>query len=166
MFDRYPLDDPSGTALQMGLTVRRSMGGTSGALYDIFFHAAAAQLKQQSPVTGDAAATAAAWAASFEAGVGAIRHYGGAAEGDRTMLDALLPAAAALRAALGAGSAPLEALAAAVDAAQQGADATRTMAAGAGRSSYVPEDVLKDNPDPGAQAAASWLRAIQQSLSS
>jgi hypothetical protein len=43
---KYPLDHPAATALQLGLTCRRTMGGTSGVLYDIFFHAAAAQLKR------------------------------------------------------------------------------------------------------------------------
>ena len=50
---KYPLDDPSGTALQLGLSVRRSMGGTSGVLYDIFFNAAASHLKSNTiPASG------------------------------------------------------------------------------------------------------------------
>lgn len=96
--------------------------------------------------------------------MGAIKAYGGAALGDRTMLDALLPATTTLSAQLDEGASASDALKAAVAAAQAGADATCTMAAGAGRSSYVPEEVLKDNPDPGAQAAAGWLRAVLNSL--
>ncbi len=45
-------------------------------------------------------------------------------------------------------------------AAQEGAEHTRGMAASAGRSSYVPEAVLKDVPDPGACAVATWMAAL------
>lgn len=45
-------------------------------------------------------------------------------------------------------------------AAQEGAECTRDMAAAAGRSSYVPEAVLKDVPDPGACAVAIWMGAL------
>mmetsp|Transcript_14836 Transcript_14836/g.28571 ORF Transcript_14836/g.28571 Transcript_14836/m.28571 type:complete len:581 (-) Transcript_14836:570-2312(-) len=158
---KYPLDDPSGTALQLGLSVRHSMGGTSGALYDIFFHAAAACLKQNSLSEANAAL---GWASALEAGVQAIQLYGGAKVGDRTMLDALVPATGALKSALSSGTSPLEALEAAVAAAQAGADATCHMDAGAGRSSYVPKEILMDNPDPGAQGAAIWLKAVFESL--
>lgn len=41
------------------------------------------------------------WAAAAHAGVAAVRHYGGASPGDRTMLDALHPAAEALMHAAG-----------------------------------------------------------------
>ena len=67
-----------------------------------------------SRVGTDAAAVAFAWANTFEAGVEAIKFYGGADVGYRTMLDALLPASAALKSALTSGSAPMDALAAAV----------------------------------------------------
>jgi hypothetical protein len=39
------------------------------------------------------------------------------------------------------------------------------MVAAAGRSSYVPESVLRDVPDPGAQAVAVWMHALLESLS-
>lgn len=80
------------------------------------------------------------------------------------MLDALVPATGALKSALSSGTSPLEALEAAVAAAQAGADATCHMDAGAGRSSYVPKEILMDNPDPGAQGAAIWLKAVFESL--
>lgn len=52
----------------------------------------------------------------------------------------------------------------AVAAAESGADSTKTMAAAAGRSSYVPESVLRDVPDPGAHAVAIWLAAVLNGL--
>ena len=45
-------------------------------------------------------------------------------------------------------------------AAEDGASATKSMEASAGRSTYVPEAVLRDVPDPGAQAVCVWLKAI------
>jgi len=70
------------------------------------------------------------------------------------MLDALVPALAALRAG---------GLGAAVRAAQEGAARTAAMTkAGAGRSSYVREEVLAGVPDPGAVAVAAVLAAIAE----
>ena len=52
------------------------------------------------------ARNARALAGAFQAAAGAIATYGGAAEGDRTMLDALLPAARAMQEAADSGQAP------------------------------------------------------------
>jgi len=89
--------------------------------------------------------------------------YGGAEPGDRTMLDALHPAGSTLNTQLTAGTEPLEALRKAVEAAEHGAHSTSTMAARAGRSSYVNDEHLSC-PDPGALAAAIWLRTAYNSL--
>ena len=78
------------------------------------------------------------------------------------MLDALVPAAAALQEA--SGSAPAELAHAAAEAAQKGADTTKTMLAAAGRSAYVPQEELKNIPDPGAQGVAVWLAAVAKAL--
>ncbi len=56
------------------------------------------------------------------------------------------------------------AAAAAAAAAEQGAQATVRMGAGAGRSSYVPDHVLRATPDPGATAAAVWIGAIARAM--
>jgi dihydroxyacetone kinase len=158
----YAVDDPAATAAGLAASVRRAMGGTSGVLYDILFSAAEASLRAP-------ASAAATWparlAAALGAGAGAVARCGGAGRGMRTMLDALLPAADAASLALGAdaddGAAALDAAAAA---AELGADATVDMPALAGRSSYVPAAVLRATPDPGAKAAAAWLRAAARSV--
>ena len=102
------------------------------------------------------------WFAGFEAGVAAARKYGGALPGNRTMLDALVPALEAARAKVteGRASSGVEALELAARAAEEGAEATKAMAAGAGRSSYVPEHVLLSVADPGATATAAWIRGV------
>lgn len=63
-----------------------------------------------------------------------------------------------------AGEAASAAAHAAANAAQEGAEATRSMSAAAGRASYVSEESLADNPDPGAMAVAIWLEAVSEEL--
>ncbi|KAK9824231.1 hypothetical protein WJX72_008791 [[Myrmecia] bisecta] len=157
--DKLPLNDPVATVAAIARSVS-TMGGSSGALYNIFFTAAAGALHSSSP--GQEVPSVATCAAAFQTGVAAMQRYGGASAGDRTMLDALLPAARAFKdsAAGGFGGA----IRAAASAAEQGAEATKSMAASAGRSSYVPMAALADTADPGAQAVACWLRAIATSL--
>mmetsp|Transcript_9161 Transcript_9161/g.36949 ORF Transcript_9161/g.36949 Transcript_9161/m.36949 type:complete len:601 (+) Transcript_9161:185-1987(+) len=149
-----PVDEPAELALAVGMTIRRSMGGTSGALYDIFFSAAAAAMK------GEPATSPATWLAGFKAGIASMSRYGGASEGDRTMLDALLPAAEAASKAITQSAGGAWAASVAADAAEKGAAATKEMVAAAGRSSYVPVEVMKSVPDPGATAAAAWIRGV------
>lgn len=157
----YPLNDAAATVHELGSSIRRVTGGTSGILYDIFTRAAFVILKNVgNPVT------AKKWSAAFEAAVAAVGKYGGASAGHRTLLDALLPASTTLQEKLAAGEDPLKAFNAAADAAVAGAAATKSMLAQSGRSSYVPEYVLAKVPDPGAMAAAEWLRAAAQALSS
>lgn len=131
----------------IGLTLRRAVGGTSGPLYSAFVIAAARELQSG---TADAAALARA----FNAGTQTLMRLGGAAPGDRTMVDALAPAAAAL---VSEGSAGAR-IAAAAQAARQGALATAGLKPRRGRSSYIGDRAL-GHPDPGAMAVAVWLEA-------
>ena len=141
-------------ARSIGLQIRKSMGGTSGALYDIAFAAAAAAMTTKDE-----------WFVGFEAGTRAMMTYGGAKAGDRTILDALIPAMEAAREAVRAdGADEIAALRAAAAAAAAGAEKTKEMTAGAGRSSYVPAEVLRDVADPGATAAAVWIGAVSEAF--
>jgi dihydroxyacetone kinase len=88
-----------------------------------------------------------------------VREVGGAEVGDRTMVDALSPAADAFEAAVRDGAGWRDALSAAADAAAAGAAATAQIRARLGRSSYLGDRVL-GRPDPGAQAVALWLAAL------
>jgi len=137
------------------------MGGSSGALYSIFLNAVATQLGAQTPARG--LPNAADLAAAFAAGCAAMSQYGGATTGHRTMLDALLPASDSMTAAAAQGASIPALLQAAAKAAEAGAEATKTMVAGAGRASYLPDDVVKNVPDPGAKAVAMWLSAVAES---
>ncbi|WP_406698928.1 dihydroxyacetone kinase subunit DhaK [Singulisphaera sp. Ch08] len=153
----YPLDDPSATLQALGLTLQKALGGTSGALYALLFLRASARLRDLAPTSPKS------WSEAFRTGTEAIGELGGSRPGDRTMLDALLPALDALESSLDAGATPAKALDAAAEAAEAGSDATARMSPRRGRSSYLGDRVL-GYPDPGAIAVAVWLRAVASAL--
>lgn len=131
---------------EIGLAMRKSIGGTSGPLYAAFAIAA-------SQAAADGGNDSATLARAFTAGADAIKRLGGADAGDRTMLDALIPAAAAMTA-----NTTAEQLTAAATAARSGAERTATMHPRRGRSSYIGDRAI-GHPDPGAVAVALWLEA-------
>jgi len=134
--------------------LRRELGGTSGPLYAAFAVRAASHLAER-----DEADSAGAWAAAFRAGIEGVQALGGGKAGDRTMLDALLPAADAMDAAVARGDTAPAVLQAAIKAAHAGVDATKQMRPRLGRSSYLGDRAL-GHADPGAFAVALWLEAI------
>ncbi|KAM8882582.1 triokinase/FMN cyclase isoform 4-T4 [Synchiropus picturatus] len=137
--------------------VQEKMGGSSGALYSLFLTAAAGHMTDSS---GDAAS----WARALHAGTEAMRRYGGADPGDRTMLDALCPAAEEfMKVTTVPPGGHMAALQAAVERAAAGADSTRDLAARAGRSSYIAAERLA-LPDPGAVAVAAIFKAVCETL--
>ncbi|WP_298966406.1 dihydroxyacetone kinase family protein [uncultured Methylobacterium sp.] len=142
---------PVATLAGLGDALRRSIGGSSGPFYATALLRASRRLGDE-PDLGE-------WAAAFEEAVAAIADLGGARPGDRTMLDALHPAAGAFRAAVAAGRNARDALAAAADAAEAGAAATAGMTPRLGRASYLGERAV-GVPDAGASAVATWLRAL------
>jgi len=149
-----PLDDPGATIRTLGLTLQAALGGTSGAIYALLLLRTAAHLG-----TSVSGSTELALAEAFEAGCQAVSETGGAVPGDRTMLDALMPASTAFASAIRSGSPLKEALARAAEEADAGARATADMAPRRGRSSYLGHRVL-GHPDPGAVAVAIWLSAV------
>jgi dihydroxyacetone kinase len=153
----FPPDEPSAALHAVGRTLQSALGGTSGPLYAVFFLRGSVRLKGKAP--NDPLA----WADAFQAGCAGITELGGAVPGDRTMLDALAPAAAAFSAALAAGRPWPEALTSAAEAAERGAAATSTMTPRRGRSSYLGQRVI-GIPDPGAEAVAIWLQALARAL--
>jgi dihydroxyacetone kinase len=137
----------------VGATWQRAVGGTSGPLYAALLFRVAARLGAGR--TDDPGAWAAAWLAGCEA----VAELGGASRGDRTMLDALWPAAEAFQAALTAEAGVTDALRAARAAADDGARAAAGMLPRRGRSSYLGDRAL-GHPDPGAEAVAVLLAAL------
>ncbi|NXY53001.1 TKFC cyclase, partial [Callaeas wilsoni] len=151
MRSRPPPAAPAQLLSALADVLLEQMGGSSGVLYGLFLTAAARSLRGRSDF--------AAWADAMDAGIEAMQRYGGAAPGDRTMLDSLCAAAQALRSLRSPGADPLQVLAAAVQSAEAAAEATRHMEAGAGRASYIRSSRL-EQPDPGAVAVAAVLGAL------
>lgn len=139
-------------------TLRRSIGGSSGPFYAI----AALHAAQVLEPHGDHA-SALAWADSFDAAVASVSALGGARVGDRTMLDALNPAAQAFRAALLGGEPTGAALHQAAVAAADGAQKTAGMVPMQGRASYLGRTPL-ETVDGGAVAVAWWLESLASSV--
>ena len=96
--------------------------------------------------------------ALFQAGVEGIQQRGKAVLGDKTMLDALLPAVDAMRGALEAGSGLADILERGAAAAEAGMRATMSMQARKGRGSYLGDRSI-GHQDPGATASYLLLKA-------
>ncbi|MFC4224112.1 dihydroxyacetone kinase family protein [Lysinibacter cavernae] len=139
-------------------TLSRVIGGTSGPLYASLLLGAARTLGQ-----GDA--SEARLAEAFSTAVGYVTNLGGATVGDRTMMDALIPAAEAFASSIHDGASTSTALASATRAAVAGAESTAAMTALKGRSRYLGERAV-GTADPGAQAVAIWLAAVSAELNS
>ncbi|NXC49246.1 TKFC cyclase, partial [Penelope pileata] len=152
---RPPPSSPAHLLSALADLLLDKMGGSSGVLYGLFLTAAARPLHNRSDLP--------AWADAVDAGVEAMQRYGGAAPGDRTMLDALCAAAKELSALRSPGANVVAVLTSAVESAEAAAEATRHMEAGAGRASYISSAQLLQ-PDPGAVAAAAVLRAVLEGL--
>ncbi|XP_039466151.1 triokinase/FMN cyclase isoform X2 [Oreochromis aureus] len=148
---------PGQLLLVLAGLVQEKMGGSSGALYSLFLTAAAGHVTE-------GRSDAAAWANAMNAGTEAMKKYGGAAPGDRTMLDALCPAVDELiKLTTAPSGGHMAVLQSAVKKAASGAEATRDLKARAGRASYISPNLLS-LPDPGAVAVATILKAILEVL--
>jgi dihydroxyacetone kinase-like protein len=159
MLDDLPAADPTKTDIAAsadllrlaGRTLISTVGGASGPLYGTAFLRASGALATLSPDASPPAPVA--FVTALEAAVAGISALGKSTTGEKTMLDALAPAASAARAALDAGADTAAVLAAARDAAAAGAAATEPMLATKGRASYLGERSV-GHRDPGATSAA------------
>ena len=150
--DEAPPADLAALCKQVGMTLVKSVGGTSGPLYGTLF------LRMATALGSGGSADAAGFARALGAGVEGVVQRGRAEAGDKTMLDALAPALAALDAALASGSTLAESLRDAAAAAARGRDATAPMVARKGRASYLGERSV-GHLDPGATSAAMLIAA-------
>jgi len=130
-----------------------TVGGASGPLYGTAFLRAAGAI-----AAGDGR-PAETIVAALEAAAGGVASLGKAAPGEKTMLDALVPAAQAARAAVDSGGDLAAVASAARDAAEAGALATIPMLATKGRASYLGERSV-GHQDPGATSSALLLHAL------
>lgn len=150
--------DVSDGLMAMANAMRKAIGGSSGPFYATGLMRASRQL------AGIDEPTAQQMAEAFVAAVAAISELGGAKPSDRTMIDALHPAAETFRDKLAAGASAEEAWQYAVAAGEAGAEATASMKPRLGRASYLGERAV-GHPDGGAVAVGIWLKAIEAAIS-
>lgn len=137
-------DDVVNSVRTVADTIERDMGGTSGALYAIFFSALAKALDGD----GDGEVSARQWADAAAKARDTLLGYTKARPPSRTLVDPLVAFTDALGGGASAGDAAHKARAA--------ADNTKTLAATSGRAAYVDQEQLKREnvPDPGAYGLA------------
>ncbi|MFD5450267.1 dihydroxyacetone kinase subunit DhaL [Streptomyces sp. NPDC003470] len=136
---------PGAVLTLAGRQLISTVGGASGPLYGTL-------LRRTGKALGDAAEVSTEQLAdALRTGVDAVRTLGGAAPGDKTMIDALVPAVEALG----------DSFAAATAAAEEGAVATTPMLARKGRASYLGERSI-GHQDPGATSAALLIAGLQE----
>ena len=133
------------------------VGGAAGPLYGTAFLRASSALSGKEDVSPEDVAEA------IGAALSGVKQRGKAEEGDKTMVDALAPAAEAAKEAASAGSGAGEVFRAAAEAAGQGAEATVELTAKRGRASYLGERAA-GHMDPGARSSYLLLDAAARAL--
>ena len=133
-----------GTMLKTtGMALVSTVGGASGPLYGTAFMQAGKALAGKTELDAQDLVTI------LDAFVAGVQLRGKSVAGEKTMLDAMIPARDAVKAALDAGKSAKDALVDGVAAAEQGVAYTKTIIATKGRASYLGERSL-GHQDPGA----------------
>ncbi len=153
MLDQADPSTPAEVLTTVGRALISKTGGASGPLYGTGFRQAAKVLGDQSDISASQLGTA------LQAYLAGIQQLGAAAEGDKTMVDALAPAVRAYQAAIDTGADIAQATRAAAAAAARGLHDTIAMQARKGRASYLGPRTV-GHKDPGAASATLILQAL------
>ncbi|MFF0463377.1 dihydroxyacetone kinase subunit DhaL [Streptomyces mexicanus] len=138
-------ESPGAVLTLAGRLLISTVGGASGPLYGTLLRRTGKALGEEAEVSEEQLAQA------LRAGVEGVKTLGGAVPGDKTMVDALVPAVDALG----------DGFAAARAAAEQGAEATTPLQARKGRASYLGERSI-GHQDPGATSSALLIAALAE----
>jgi phosphoenolpyruvate---glycerone phosphotransferase subunit DhaL len=145
--------DPGAVLKTVAMALVSSVGGAAGPLYGTLF------LQMGTALSGQEEVDLAGWAAAWRKGLEGVQARGKAEPGDKTMVDALIPAIEALEGASDLG----EGLHAATQAAEEGMRATIPLVARKGRASYLGER-SKDHQDPGATSTYYLFKSAEEAL--
>jgi dihydroxyacetone kinase phosphoprotein-dependent L subunit len=151
-FDDLEYEDAGGLLKKTALILTKRIGGTSGPIWGTAFLRAGAKLSMPDPSADDVIA-------ALHAAIDGIKQRGNSDLGDKTLLDALVPAVDTLEASLGEGAAT--ALERAAVTARESAEATKGMLAQRGRASYT-GDRSRDSVDAGAVGVAVMFEAVSK----
>ncbi len=153
-----PNDSDIGATLKkVGMTLLSKVGGASGPLYGT------AYMEAGKITAGKTQLDPSDMKAIFSAAIAGIQKRGHAVKGEKTMLDALIPASEAFTAEIDGGADMVKALNAACDSAREGVEYTKTIIATKGRASYLGERSI-GHQDPGATSTLITLEAIRDYL--
>jgi phosphoenolpyruvate---glycerone phosphotransferase subunit DhaL len=141
-----------------GGTLVSTVGGASGPLWGTALRRAGRALGDAEEFGSDELATA------LDAALEGVVELGAAQEGEKTMVDALAPAARALRESLAGGASLAGAVQAAFEASEEGMRATVPLQASKGRASYLGERSI-GHQDPGATSTTLILGALASTVS-
>ena len=145
--------DPGTVLKTAAMALVSSVGGAAGPLYGTLF------LQMGTALAGQEEIDLAGWTEAWRKGLEGVQARGKAQPGDKTMVDALIPAIEALERAsdLDGG------LRAATQAAEEGMRATTPLVARKGRASYLGER-SKDHQDPGATSTYYLFKSAEEAL--
>ena len=152
-WDEFDRDDAGVFTVKVAMMISSRIGGTSGPIWGTAFMRAGSHLR------GKQEATAADVVEALRVGIDGIKKRGNSDVGDKTLIDALVPAVDALELSLQAGDDSGTALAKMALAAREAADATTSMQAMRGRASYTGERSI-GSPDAGAVAVAVFVERL------
>jgi phosphoenolpyruvate---glycerone phosphotransferase subunit DhaL len=150
-------EDVGAVLKTVGMTLVSTVGGAGGPLYGTLF------IQMGSAAAGKSRLTPEEWADSLDSGIQGVIKRGKAEPGDKTMIDALLPALDALRSALKDGESMAAALERSAAAAEDGMKATIPLVARKGRASYLGERSA-GHQDPGATSSYLLLKTAVESF--
>ena len=148
---------PADALKAVSMALVSKVGGAAGPLYGTAF------LKASTTLSGKEDLSPEEVAGAIEAALAGVKQRGKAEEGDKTMIDALTPAAKAAKEAASSGESVGEVFRAAADAANEGAEATVPLTARRGRASYLGARA-EGHMDPGARSTYLLLDAAARSL--
>jgi phosphoenolpyruvate---glycerone phosphotransferase subunit DhaL len=148
-----PAGDIGNLFKTVGMTLVSTVGGASGPLYGTLF------LRLGTALAGRSELEAGDWLAALTQAIEGVQARGKAVANDKTMLDALMPARAALAEAIANGASLSDALRRSADAAEGGMQATIPLVARKGRASYLGERSA-GHQDPGATSSYLLLKTV------
>ncbi len=143
----------------IGWAVMGVDGGATGPLFGTFF------MSMSDAASGDAALDARGLAAAFAAGLAGVQKRTRARVGDKTMLDALVPAVEAAQAAADGGGSVEDVLRSAFEAARAGAEGTSALQARFGRAKNIGEKSI-GQPDAGATSVSLLFKGFLEGVTS
>jgi dihydroxyacetone kinase phosphoprotein-dependent L subunit len=154
-WDDFDRTDIATFLKKVAVVITSRVGGTSGPIWGTAF------LRAASGAAGAEAVDGAQVVVMLRSAVEGMKARGQAELGDKTLLDALVPAIDVIEEQTAAGSSPAKTVAAAAIAAREAAETTRALQARRGRAAYSGERSV-GTLDPGAVAVAVILEALAE----